>query len=91
VTPCSVVAIYQRFEGLNLHSEDGGSMALRNVDILPQHYTASQPRRPRRECFWGSCCLHLHSDEDLQQIESQILVILLKVTHVSKQGEPHSI
>jgi len=23
--------------------EDGGSMALRHVGILPQHYTASQP------------------------------------------------
>jgi hypothetical protein len=29
--------------------EDGGSMVLRNVGILPQHYTASQPRRPRLE------------------------------------------
>jgi len=27
--------------------EDGGSMDLRNVGILPQHYTASQPQRPR--------------------------------------------
>jgi hypothetical protein len=27
--------------------EDGGSTDLRNVDILPQHYTASPPRRPR--------------------------------------------
>jgi len=29
--------------------EDGGSMVLRNDGILPQHYTASQPRRPRLE------------------------------------------
>jgi hypothetical protein len=29
--------------------EDGGSMDLWNVDILPQHYTMSQPRRPRLE------------------------------------------
>jgi hypothetical protein len=28
---------------LNLHPEDGGSMDLRNVGILPQHYTASKP------------------------------------------------
>jgi hypothetical protein len=28
--------------------EDGGSMDLWNVDILPQHYTASQPRRWRQ-------------------------------------------
>jgi hypothetical protein len=28
--------------------EDGGSMDLRNVGILPQHYTVSQPRRHHR-------------------------------------------
>jgi hypothetical protein len=33
----------------SLHPEDIGSMALRNVGILPQHYTASQPRGPRIE------------------------------------------
>jgi len=37
VTLCSLV----------LHAEDGGIMDLRNAGILPQHYTASQPRRPR--------------------------------------------
>jgi hypothetical protein len=31
-----------------LHIEDGGSMDLRNVGILPQHYTAPQPRRWRQ-------------------------------------------
>jgi hypothetical protein len=30
-------------------TEDGGSMDLWNVGILPQHYTASEPRRPRLE------------------------------------------
>jgi hypothetical protein len=34
VTPCSVVVVYP---------EDGGSMDLRNVGILQQHHTASQP------------------------------------------------
>jgi hypothetical protein len=29
------------------HPEDEGSMDLRNVGILPQHFTASQSRRPR--------------------------------------------
>jgi len=29
--------------------EDVNSKILRNVGILPQHYTASQPRRPRLE------------------------------------------
>jgi hypothetical protein len=33
-------------EDLYLPTEDGGSMDLRNVGILPQHYTTSQPRRP---------------------------------------------
>jgi len=32
-----------------VHTEDGGRMGLRNVGIQPQHYTASQPRRPRLE------------------------------------------
>jgi hypothetical protein len=32
---------------LHLHPEDGGSKVLRNVDIRPQRYTASQPERPR--------------------------------------------
>jgi hypothetical protein len=31
-----------------LHPEEGGSMDLRNVGILPQYYTASQPRRWRQ-------------------------------------------
>jgi hypothetical protein len=42
VTPCSVVVGYKRFKGpscLHLHHR------FRNVGILPQHCTASQPRR----------------------------------------------
>jgi len=38
---------YQRFRGL--HPEDGGSMDLWNVCVLPQHYTTSEPRRLRLE------------------------------------------
>jgi hypothetical protein len=30
-------------------NEDGGSMILRNVGILPQRYTMSGPRKPRLE------------------------------------------
>jgi len=30
-------------------TEDGGSMVIRNICILPQHYIASQPRRNRPE------------------------------------------
>jgi hypothetical protein len=33
----------------SLDLEDGGKMDLWNARILPQHYTASQPRRPRLE------------------------------------------
>jgi len=62
VTPCSVMVRYKRFGGpccLNLQvevfwvvtpsilPEDGGSMDLRKIGILPQHHTASQPRRPQ--------------------------------------------
>jgi hypothetical protein len=36
--PCSFVA------GCHLHPENGGSMDLRNIGILLQHYTASQSR-----------------------------------------------
>jgi hypothetical protein len=32
-----------------LHPEDWDNDVLRNVGILPQHYTAPQPRRPRLE------------------------------------------
>jgi len=47
VTPFSTVVWYQRFKGpccLHLHPECGGSMELWNVGILPQDYTASQPK-----------------------------------------------
>jgi hypothetical protein len=27
--------------------QDGGCMVLRNGDIVPHHYTGSQPKRPR--------------------------------------------
>jgi len=44
MTPCSVAVGYQRFGGsCCLHLQGEG---LRNVRILSQHYTASQPRRP---------------------------------------------
>jgi hypothetical protein len=36
---------------LRHNPEDGGNMDLWNVGILPQQYTASQPRRPRLEKF----------------------------------------
>jgi len=42
-----VVVGYQRFGGP--YPEDEGSQVLRNIGILPQHYTAPQPGRPRLE------------------------------------------
>jgi hypothetical protein len=33
-------------------SEDGCRLALRNVGVLPQHYTASQSRRHRLETIF---------------------------------------
>jgi hypothetical protein len=47
VTPCSVVAGYQRFGGQcypHFHPEYGGRMDLLTVGILPQRYRASQSR-----------------------------------------------
>jgi hypothetical protein len=44
---CSNVVGYKHFWGLcfHLHPEDGGSMVLQNVSILPQHYMVSQSRK----------------------------------------------
>jgi hypothetical protein len=48
---------------ISLHPEDGGQIVLRNVGILPQHYAASKPRRPRLESSlpWKSQMSH-HKD-----------------------------
>jgi hypothetical protein len=43
VVPCSVTLPPSRFL-----LEDGNSMVLRNIGILPHHYTASQPSRWRQ-------------------------------------------
>jgi hypothetical protein len=52
VTPCSDVVGYQPLGGgLWLHAPgDGVSTVLRNVGILPHHYTASQPRKTSTLC-----------------------------------------
>jgi hypothetical protein len=52
VTTCNVVVGYQRFGGpfcLHLQGEDGGSTVFWNACVVPRHYMASQPRRPRTE------------------------------------------
>jgi hypothetical protein len=51
VTPFNTAVGYQRFWGpcWHLHPEHGVSKVLRNGDIEPQHYTASQPGRPPLE------------------------------------------
>jgi hypothetical protein len=63
VMPCNVVVGYQ--------PEDGGSMDLRNVDILPQHYRASQLRS--RHEFCASFPLHVYILylRDLRNIQSK--------------------
>jgi len=54
--PRSVVG-YQRFGGqCCLHLQGGGRIDLRNVGVLPQHYTVSQPRR-RPEILMSICSL----------------------------------
>jgi len=35
----------------SLHPEDVWGLELRNVTILPQHHTASQPEIPRSSCL----------------------------------------
>jgi hypothetical protein len=62
---CLKVVVWNEFWGF--HPEDGGSMKIRNVGILPQHYTAFQPRRTWLEsymkcfvkgsAFWRLCVL----------------------------------
>jgi hypothetical protein len=36
-------SVYEKW--LEFHPENGGSMAVQNVGILPHHYMVSQPRR----------------------------------------------
>jgi len=57
VTPCSVAVGYHRFEGPccpHFTLSFGGSKVLRNDDILPRNYTASECRRPR--LVFPYCC-----------------------------------
>jgi hypothetical protein len=61
--PCSVSVGYQRLlPPSSLHPEDVGTILLRYVGILPQHYTASQSRRPR---FESSLPWRPHTSHDL--------------------------
>jgi len=50
LTPCSDTVGYQHSSGPCClpKPEDAGSKVLPNDSILPQHYTASHPRRTRR-------------------------------------------
>jgi hypothetical protein len=51
---CGKIPVFRRFvlPPSSGWSEDGGSMYLRNVGILPQHCMASQASRPRLESSW---------------------------------------
>jgi len=59
-----------------LHHEDEGNMDLRNVGILPQHYTSSQRRKPR-----------LHP-EDGGSMDPRIVGILPQHSMASKLRRP---
>jgi hypothetical protein len=50
----------------SLHPGDGNSMALRNVGVLPQQYTASQPRRTRTKVTVSvlAATVTVHDDEE---------------------------
>jgi hypothetical protein len=62
VTPYGRIQTFRR----SLLPEDGDSIVSRNVCILPQHYTASQSRRPWFESFKLMC--------------NELLFILLRYT-----------
>jgi len=62
------VVIEVRAATNSLHPEDGGSMDLWNDGSLPQHYTASQPRRPRPD----SCTLLLDPNITIHILNSGI-------------------
>jgi hypothetical protein len=46
---CGRLPTFQMSKLLPFSGSSGGSMGLWNVGILPRHYTASQPGRPRLE------------------------------------------
>jgi len=43
------------------HRKDGSTMALRNLGILPHHYTVSWLRRPRHGSPWKYQASHISS------------------------------
>jgi hypothetical protein len=48
-----VLVSYRTLHGVTTQkTEEWGSMDFWNVGILPQHYTASQPRRLKMEAAW---------------------------------------
>jgi hypothetical protein len=46
------LSYFLRGSRCSLHPEDGGSKVLRNVGILPHHYTVSRLRRPRNQSLY---------------------------------------
>jgi hypothetical protein len=57
---CSETSVSYHYVTRRHNPEDGGSMVLRNVGILPLHHTASQTRRSRLESSppWKSQITH---------------------------------
>jgi hypothetical protein len=70
MTPCCVTVGYERFGGPCCfhHPEDRGSLVVRNVGILQQHYTSSHPRRPRTvpKCNMKNIAASLYSTDTLK-------------------------
>jgi len=60
-------------------------MALQNVGILPQHYMASQPRKPQLESSvpWKAQTLYLHTKCHVPKFSGS-LVITIKLETIYK-------
>jgi hypothetical protein len=63
-------------ENLQGEGKDEGSRNLRNVGILPQHYTASQPRRPQLEFLSKLMNLCVINDDGPQLSIKEVVPVL---------------
>jgi len=98
MTQCSVAVGGRCFQRTILpssssHPEDVRSKVLRNVGSLPQHYTASQRRRPRLESDFVFSVLEMYATLTAELVPSFSLAsisfaILQLLTHVFHQKLP---
>jgi len=57
--------------------EDGGSMHLWNIGVLPRHYAVSHLRRPQlllQLCFWTKWCLNYRDNLTVFSINKSLLI-----------------